>query len=147
MENSFKSSNWGIFGRIVSYWNFGGFLGGCLGVIHKWCHGFRARGEGSAFCDALLNFWEVSKEKSWHRMEGGGWLKKSIFTVTSFVNGPLGWSMKKPKYSVENHSLQTLKTSPQKIVKSHSFFIKYHFKIIYSRHDEKLQFVHLNINN
>ncbi len=36
------------------------------GVIHKWCHGFR---RGSAICDALLNFWEIPKEK---RDVGGG---------------------------------------------------------------------------
>ncbi len=42
---------------------------------------------GPAICDALLNFWEVPKEKTWRR--GGGGLKKSIFTVTSYVDDPL----------------------------------------------------------
>ncbi len=41
-------------------------------------------GEGSAICDALLNFRKVPKEKTSHRG-----LKKSIFTVTSYVDDPL----------------------------------------------------------
>ncbi len=40
----------------------------------------------SAICDALLNFWEVLKEKTWRRGEG---VDKSIFSVTSYVDDPL----------------------------------------------------------
>ncbi len=34
-------------------------------VIHIRCHGFK--GKGGEDCDTLLNFWEVSKEKTWYR--------------------------------------------------------------------------------
>jgi hypothetical protein len=46
-----------------------------LGIIHIWCHDFR--GGGSTICDALLNFWEVPKEKMWRR--GGEGELKSLF--------------------------------------------------------------------
>ncbi len=56
-----------------------------LGAIHIWCHRFRGGG-GSAIRDVLLNFYEVSKEKN---VTKGGGVQKSIFTVTSCVDGPL----------------------------------------------------------
>jgi hypothetical protein len=43
---------------------------------------------GSEIRDALLNFWQNSKEKTRH-MGGGGGLKKSIYTMTLFVDDPL----------------------------------------------------------
>ncbi len=42
-------------------------------------------GGGSAICDVLLNFWEVSEEKNVTSKKN---VKKSIFTVTSYVDDP-----------------------------------------------------------
>jgi hypothetical protein len=62
----------------------------------KWCHGSK-EGRGSAIRDALLNFWKVSKEKTW---QGGGGFEISLFYHDTICG--CGWP---PKSLEEVHIL------------------------------------------
>jgi hypothetical protein len=56
----------------------------CLGVVHKWRHGLRARG-GQGFCDNSTKAIVLKSVTIW----GGGGSKNVKNCVTSFMDDPL----------------------------------------------------------